>query len=119
MTALGKDMNVKHFDWTGREWNNALVNEAKSQVEQPMTAICSPCSFNTLMLSGYSVTSYETPTWVESYKDGDLVWYPMLGVPDDALILTNLDTICSFTGFKQAIFERTCDQMPLYQKQTV
>ena len=129
-------MRIESFDWTGKEWSSALVNTAKSKIDNPLLALCSPYLFNDLMQDGFSARQYSTQASYEAamstqhspfprlaiaepctYVEGDLAWQTVGGLPDDVLIVSNLDTVLTFHGFKSTHMERTTDQMPLYLAQ--
>lgn len=94
-------MNIQSIDCSGQMWSSAFVQQCKSQIEKPMTAICTPYLYNDLAVSGFGRRAYETHGKVidDAYQEGDLIWRTFLGIPDHVLILSNLDTVCVFHSF--------------------
>lgn len=94
-------MNIQHMDCSKQMWSSALVEQCKSQIEKPLTAICTLYLFNELAVRGFEFRAYRRDgAIVENvYQEGDLIWHTFLGIPDHILILSNLDTVCVFHSF--------------------
>jgi len=117
-------MKIETYDWTGKDWNAPNVNTAKTKLPNIMTAICSSYLLHDLMAQGHTIRegriTKDTPAveggnmFTEGTSNGmDLTWMAVDGIGDDVLILSNLDEMHIFYGFKSTHFERTEDQMPL------
>lgn len=110
-------VNIETYDWADRVWSASLVLEAKEIMGDVMLVICPPSLFNRLMIQGFNVRTYQVQLDAQQYAcqyiNGDIVWQIARGMPDDALIMSNLDKICIFHGFGYI----THPQMPEYKRQ--
>lgn len=116
-------MRIENYDFTGKKWTLPLWESMKLEIDNPMLAMMSPYLSHVLHDQGWRTRLGQISTTANEYDtqdkiiDGTLTISLNNGLPDDVVILSNLDTVLVFYGLVTPEFERTGDQMPLWLEQ--